>query len=70
MSGKRFLEVISGFYIAVIHTNRIIDTELDGIGSSTGLRLTLTEAEKREYRTRRFKRLIAESPYSSVQKYL
>ncbi|MBS3053420.1 MAG: hypothetical protein J4469_02855 [Candidatus Aenigmarchaeota archaeon] len=44
MSGKRFLEVVSGFYIAVIHTNRIIDMELDGIGSSTGLGLSSQKA--------------------------
>ncbi len=70
MSGKKYLEVISGFYSAVIHTSRIIDLELEGVGSSTGLGLSLTEAEKKEYRARRFKQLIAESPYSIVQKYL
>lgn len=68
MSRKQ--EIISGFYCAVIHRNRIIDLELEGIGSNIGLGLNLTQAEKREYRARRFKQLIAESPYSSVLKYL
>ncbi len=65
---SRKIEVISGFYRLVIHSNRIIDLELEGI--RTGLGLSLTEAEKKEYRARRFKQLIAESPYSLVQKYL